>query len=340
VPDASAKRGLGVALLAAMVPVGLGCSIIGFATAAVVGGPGAGTPTIEVAGIPAEYLADYQSSAARFRLGGDGWSYLAAIGKIETDHGRSSAPGVHSGQNSHGCCAGPMQIHNGFGSGEGTWGQYKTDGNGDGSLDIYAPADAIATAARYVQASGAPDDWRRAVFAYNRADWYVAQVFEQAAAYRQAATVPVAPVTPGHGWLAPVPGSPGERCDVRIVADVVALTKSYGLTLIDCYGGPPHASAGEHPLGLATDLAPTDGDWTRTMRLARAAGWAPACAASGCAGRGPFRVVLYNGYPGHGDPAHSTQPHLHLSWQHGPAAPFTRAPWVRRLLNSAASPSS
>jgi hypothetical protein len=36
---------------------------------------------------------------------------------------------------------------------------------------------------------------------------------------------------------------------------------------------------------------------------------APACA------RPPFRFVGYNGYPGHGDPAHcDCNAHLHLSW--------------------------
>ena len=130
------------------------------------------------------YLAAYEQSAARFELGSDGWSYLAAIGKIESDHGRSTAPGVHSGQNAYGCCAGPMQIHNGFGSGGGTWGAFKVDGDGDGRADIYDPADAIATAARYLRASGAPADWRTAVFAYNHAGWYVDRSSRQAAAYR------------------------------------------------------------------------------------------------------------------------------------------------------------
>ena len=33
-----------------------------------------------------------------------------AIGSVETDHGRSTAPGVRSGVNAFGCCAGPMQF--------------------------------------------------------------------------------------------------------------------------------------------------------------------------------------------------------------------------------------
>ena len=114
--------------------------------------------------------------------------------------------------------------------------------------------------------------------------------------------------------------------------------RTHGIVVNDCFGGGPHAVGGEHPLGLAVDVSPRDGDWSRTERLARAAGWLPACAASGCGGRGPLRVVLYNGYPGHGDPRHSERPHLHLSWIHGPARPFTRAPWVQTLLSPGRTP--
>jgi hypothetical protein len=164
----------------------------------------------------------------------------------------------------------------------------------------------------------------------------VARVEVPAADYRRA-SAPGGPPSEGN-WLASVPGFPGERCDARIVPDVVALVRAYGLQVIDCFGGEPHAIAGEHPMGLALDTAPVDGDWRRTERLARAAGWAPACAATGCSDRGPFRVVLYNGFPGHGDPRHSRRPHLHLSWRHGPAAPFSPAPWVQSVLSPATAP--
>ncbi len=329
VPRGIPARGLGVAVGVVVVIGGtLSAGIVG-ALSEAAGGP----PVRAVSDIPAVYLAGYQASAERFELGLDGWSYLAAIGKVESDHGRSKAVGVRAGQNFHGCCAGPMQIHNGFGTGGGTWAAYKTDGDGDGRLDVYDPEDAIATAARYLRASGAPSDWREAVFAYNHSSAYVDDVFRQAEAYRAVAVRAPAnpqPVAGGTGWLAPVPGFPGERCDRRIVPDVVLLTSSYGLTLSDCFGYQ-HKTRGEHPLGLAVDVSPADGDWSRTLSLARAAGWSPTCAASGCPGQGPFRVVLYNGFPGHGDPAHTDSPHLHLSWQHSPAPPFTRASEVSVL---------
>jgi len=224
-----------------------------------------------------------------------------------------------------------MQIHNGFGTGAGTWGAYAVDGDGDGRKDIYSPADAISTAARFLQASGAPGDWRAALFSYNHAGWYVAEVLRQAPEYRGTTIIP-SPVDGGR-WLAPLPSFPGESCDARIVDEVEQLSRTYLLRVVDCFGGLPHASGGEHPLGLAVDWVPKNGNWQRTERLAEAAGWRPACAASGCPG-GPFRVVLYNGYPGHGDPAHSSHPHLHVSWAHAPASAFSRAAWVRPVLTA------
>jgi hypothetical protein len=325
-------------LLLTTLFVSLGAAILGqSAQSAIAGGNG---PRV-LDGIPPDYLAAYESAAQRFELGPMGWSILAGIGKVESDHGRSSARGVASGQNTNGCCAGPMQIHNGFGAGTGTWGAYGIDGDADGKLDIYDIDDAACTAAHYLRASGAPSDWHEAVFAYNHDEAYVAQVLELAARYRSAAEPSKESdgvVAKGDGaWLSPVPGFPDERCDARIVADVVALTQEFGLRLTACFGGAPHATDGEHPLGLAADLVPVDGDWTRTLRTAAAFGWLPSCAAQGCPDRRPFRVVLYNGYPGHGDPAHTSTPHLHLSWEHAAAAPFSRAAWVRVLLPPARS---
>jgi Transglycosylase SLT domain len=96
------------------------------------------------------------------------WQILAAIGSIETDHGRSRAPGVHLGVNSFGCCAGPMQFNLGDGP-PSTWGRYGIDGNRDGKTDVYDPADAIASAANYLRAllRDADGDLSRAVLGYN-----------------------------------------------------------------------------------------------------------------------------------------------------------------------------
>jgi hypothetical protein len=55
---------------------------------------------IALADIPADYLALYQQAATV--CPGLDWTILAAIGKIETNHGRSQLPGVHNGANNAG----------------------------------------------------------------------------------------------------------------------------------------------------------------------------------------------------------------------------------------------
>ena len=63
----------------------------------------------------------------------------------------------------------------------GTWRMYGTDANGDGVADPYDPEDAIFSAARYLDAAGIEQDVRKAVWAYNHANWYVNDVLRMAA---------------------------------------------------------------------------------------------------------------------------------------------------------------
>ncbi len=128
---------------------------------------------------------------------------------------------------------------------------------------------------------------------------------------RRLVAVPSFAIAPGFGPMS---------CDARILPNVITLVRRYGIVLTACYG--IHSEAGEHPLGAAVDVSPADGDWSRTMRLARDLGWDESCAASGVApacAKPPFRFIGYNGFPSHGDPAHCPRisgcpPHLHLSW--------------------------
>jgi hypothetical protein len=329
----AAGRGFGVRHLPLILAVAMALPALLVMAALLGAASGHGAPSA-VEGIPGAYLSLYRQAAAHYDLGADGWSVLAAIGKVECDHGRSKLLGCHRGETNSAGARGPAQFL------AGTWAIYGVDADGDNSRDVYEPADAVFGMANYLRASGAPHEWRRAVFAYNHADWYVEQVLRQAATYRESAATSASPggtVISGNGnWLAPLTGFPGERCDARIVPDVVLLVRAFGLHVSDCFGGEPHARDGEHPLGLAIDASPADGDWRRTELLARRFGWRESCAASGCPGAGPFRVILYNGFPDHGDPRHSDVPHIHLSWEHGPAAPFRRAPWVRVVLVASA----
>ncbi len=98
------------------------------------------------ADIPAGYLALYRASAKR-HCPGLSWAVLAGVGKVESDHGRAQLPGVRSGLNSAGCCAGPMQFNQTDGP-PSTWQKY-----GHGSP--YDPANAIPAAARKLCADGA-----------------------------------------------------------------------------------------------------------------------------------------------------------------------------------------
>ena len=138
--------------------------------------PAAGQPRpsqAAVADIPADYLRLYRTAGARYQIP---WPVLAAVGKVESDHGRSPVAGVRSGSNWAGAC-GPMQLGCVPGSKAGNaWARY-----GHGS--VYAPADAIPAAARYLVDHGARRNLDRALFAYNRSWSYVAKVKQLARRY-------------------------------------------------------------------------------------------------------------------------------------------------------------
>src|SRR3954453_14162204 len=131
--------------------------------------------------IPASYLSLYRHAGG---VAGVPWRVLAAIGSIESDHGRSRAPGVHTGVNGHGCCAGPMQFNLRDGP-PSTWQRYRVDGNHDGATDVYDPEDAIPSAGNYLRAllARADGNLRAAILAYNHSPAYVADVLARARAY-------------------------------------------------------------------------------------------------------------------------------------------------------------
>jgi len=130
---------------------------------------------VPVEEIPYErYVQIYKAAAKRYRFAED-WYVLAAVGKVESDHGQNMGP---SGAGA----MGPMQFL------PSTWAQYGVDGNGDGEANIMDPEDAIPAAASYLVAGGAPDDWYAALYTYNRAGWYVREVLGVAEAYKRQAS--------------------------------------------------------------------------------------------------------------------------------------------------------
>jgi Transglycosylase SLT domain len=172
----------GILLLAAVGAAGL-FSLMLVAALAGVGGmsPGANPDTFAVsaraeADIPARYLSLYEQAAQRYGLD---WAILAGIGKVECDHGRDPDPSCsrEGAVNSAGA-GGPAQFL------ASTWSTYGVDGDGDGRIDRWDPADAILAMANYLHAAGAPADYRKAIFAYNHAGWYVAEVEHWARLYR------------------------------------------------------------------------------------------------------------------------------------------------------------
>jgi cell wall-associated NlpC family hydrolase len=143
----------------------------------------AGGPSVAaLSGIPPAYLALYMGAART--CPGLPWGVLAGIGEVESDHGQSTAPGVHSGANYAGA-EGPMQFE------PATFAEYAVDGDHDGQLSPYDPADAVYTAAAMLCASGAASGTaagiRQAVFAYNHSQAYVNDVLGWVARY----TIPV-----------------------------------------------------------------------------------------------------------------------------------------------------
>lgn len=188
------------------------------------------------ADIPPDYLELYKEHGEKV---GVPWTVLAAVGKRETDHGRSNLPGVKSGTNYAGA-AGPMQFL------ISTWGGkaridvssefngYASDGDGDGIGDVYNPADAILGAARMLKRNGAPENVRRALFVYNRAWWYVDQVQEIARRYARSGEIEVPPEA-------------DDACDEPLVeaapSDVVARILRYALA----QRGKPYLWGGTGP---------------------------------------------------------------------------------------------
>jgi hypothetical protein len=81
-----------------LIPVLIAAGVSGAISAVL--GSSSQPSTTALADIPAGYLALYREAAGV--CPGLDWSILAAIGKIETNHGRSTLPGVSSGDNAYG----------------------------------------------------------------------------------------------------------------------------------------------------------------------------------------------------------------------------------------------
>ena len=177
--------------------------------------------------IPPFLLPIYQAAGIEY---GVRWEVLAAINSIETDYGRnlniSSAGAV-----------GWMQFM------PATWEGYGVDANRDGRKDPYNPVDAIFAAARYLKAADASKSLWRAIYAYNHADWYVADVL------RRAATIGTLP-----------PAILGSLTGLTLGRFPVASTSSYA-------GRLSAKAVGAHPRGGNATIAVTGRSDRRGARI-------------------------------------------------------------------------
>jgi Transglycosylase SLT domain len=123
--------------------------------------------------IPPQFLPLYDSAAAKYELGERGPAVLVSMHRTESGFGTNMGPSSAGAE-------GHMQFI------PSTWRAYGVDADRDGSKDPYSATDAVYAAARYLRASGAPGDWRRAVFAYNHADWYVDLILDGATGFQGA----------------------------------------------------------------------------------------------------------------------------------------------------------
>jgi Transglycosylase SLT domain len=126
---------------------------------------------------PSNYLELFQQSAKLY-CPGLSWTVLAAIGQIE------SADGQNTGPSSAGAL-GPMQF---LPSTWARWGITATAFGQTGPPDINNAYDAVPSAARYLCSYGAAQGGAalsRAIYGYNHAAWYVAEVLALAHEYAQ-----------------------------------------------------------------------------------------------------------------------------------------------------------
>jgi hypothetical protein len=179
-------------------------------------------PALAASGIPSRALEAYKRGATLVDAAdpacGIDWALIAAIGKVESDHGRYAGngldqsgtvrPGIYglplNGSNNTAVirdtdggvldrdtawdrAVGPMQFI------PGTWRTVGVDADGDGTKNPQNMSDAATSTAVYL-CSGTGDltrdsDLRSAVLRYNHSDAYVSQVVAIADGYRRGVTV-------------------------------------------------------------------------------------------------------------------------------------------------------
>jgi len=213
------------------------------------------------------------------------WEVVCGVTSVETNQGRSTLPGVRSGVNAYGCCAGIAQFSlvlsdGGIGPGKlrdnetnsSTWGAFGVDGDRDGWKNVYDPYDAVLATARYLQhgtlAGENPcpsihlGDYGpkviTGVYNYNHACWYVERVLEKAVTYKSTIRA-VGPTSSGKVIIAAGANLPGQPITPETMAFLEKVAGIYGKQLIVTTGTNHsyYSSSGlvsDHPSGHAADF--------------------------------------------------------------------------------------
>jgi hypothetical protein len=204
------------------------------------GGRSGGGASTQLAanGIPSRAVQAYQKAAVAADCGLP-WTLVAAIGRVESDHGQfggatllsdgrsdppivgiplDGRPGVAEIKDTDGGkwdddttydrAVGPMQFI------PSSWATFGVDGDGNGNADPFDIDDAAASAAKYLCRAGGGDlsneaHQRNAVYSYNRSTTYVDTVMALAAVYAGEAPVNGSPAPNGLPPIAPPTLPPG-----------------------------------------------------------------------------------------------------------------------------------
>jgi hypothetical protein len=232
-----------VVLVAVLLPI---TAII----VSVAGGPDprtreGGVSAAALADIPPEALTAYRDAATTWQVD---WAILAAVGKVECNHGRAALDGCNPPDTMNSAGArGYMQFigstwRKGLGQHEleprssppAADGQgYATDGDGDGDADPWSWADATHSAGRYLFRLNVSADPERALFGYNRSQAYVDEVLSIAGSYRAAQQAGPGSYegTAGNVPLVRVEGITVHEAIAEQVAGLVQAARADGFTL-------------------------------------------------------------------------------------------------------------
>lgn len=126
----------------------------------------------------APLVRTWKAAAKAFGLN---WKVLAGLTQVE------SGLGCNMGPSSAGAIGWTQFM-------PATWKAWGMDADGDGKASPYNSTDSVFATARYLRANGAPGSYRRALYAYNHAGWYVDLVLQASNHFKLGAPAAATPL--------------------------------------------------------------------------------------------------------------------------------------------------